>query len=73
MHARSAMGVPGPLTSLEELMYRVLSDLLEEGVVVKIADDLYCGSDTHSEVLHNKETVLQALDKLVTIQDGHLS
>jgi len=54
---------PESLTSLEKPTCRVLGDLLKESVVVKIADDLYCGGDTPSELLHNKETVLQALDK----------
>ena len=40
VHTRSAMGMPGSETALEELTCRVLGDLLEEGVVVKLADDL---------------------------------
>ena len=40
VYARSAMGMPGSETALEELMSRVLGDLLEEGSVSKIADDL---------------------------------
>ena len=46
MYARSAMSVPGSETALDERMCRVLDDLLEEGVVVKTADNLYCGGDT---------------------------
>ena len=38
-------------------------DLLEEGVVVKIADDLYCGGDTPSGLLVNWERLIEALDK----------
>ena len=41
VYTRSAMGMPGSETALEELTCRVLGDLLEEGVVVKLADDLY--------------------------------
>ncbi|PFX17944.1 hypothetical protein AWC38_SpisGene17719 [Stylophora pistillata] len=41
---RSAMGMPGSETSLEELMSRVLGDLIQEGCVAKIADDLFNGS-----------------------------
>jgi hypothetical protein len=48
-------------TALEELMCRVLGDLLHEGVVAKIADDLYCGGDTPLELLENWRRVLQAL------------
>ena len=39
-------------TAIEELMCRVLADLLEQGVVVEIADDLHCGGDTPSKLLH---------------------
>ena len=44
VYIRCAMGMPRSETALEELMCRVLGDLLE-GVVAKIADDLYCGGD----------------------------
>jgi hypothetical protein len=44
-------------------MCRILGDLLVEGVVAKLADDLYCGSDTPEELLHNWELVLQAMRK----------
>ncbi len=53
VYARCAMGMPGSETALEELMCRVLGDLLTEGVVVKLADDLYCGGNTPEELLHN--------------------
>ena len=43
VYTQCAMGMPGSETALEELMCRVLDDLLEEGVIAKIADDLYCG------------------------------
>ena len=63
VYTRSAMGMPGSETALEELMCRVLGDLLEKGVVAKLADDLYCGGNTVKEVRHNWRLVLQALDK----------
>ena len=63
VYARSAMGMPGSETALEELMSRVLGDLLEEGSVAKIADDLYCGGDSPEELLQNWTKVLQALHK----------
>ena len=63
VYARSAMGIPGSETALEELMCRVLGHLLEEGVVAKIADDLYCGGNTPQELLLNWKKVLQALHK----------
>ena len=63
VYARSAMGMPGSETALEELMSRVLGDLLKEGIVAKIADDLYCGGNSPSELLSNWKKVLQALHK----------
>ena len=50
VYARSAMGMPGSEPALEELLCRVLGDLLEEGVVVKLADDIYCGGNTIAEL-----------------------
>ena len=41
----------------------VLGHLLEEGVVAKIADDLYCGAHTPQHLLHNWCKVLQVLHK----------
>ena len=63
VYARSAMGMPGSETALEELMSRVLGDLLKKGIVAKIADDLYCGGNSPSELLSNWKKVLQALHK----------
>ena len=60
-YIRSAMGMPGSETALEELMCRVLGHLLQEGIVVKIADDIYCGGNTSYELLENWKKVLQAL------------
>ena len=40
------MGMLGSETALEELMCCVLGDLIHEGVVAKVADDLYCGADS---------------------------
>ncbi|CAB4011319.1 Hypothetical predicted protein [Paramuricea clavata] len=57
------MGMPGSETALEELMCRVLGDLLQNGCVAKIADDLYCGGYTPTELLSNWRKVLTALDK----------
>ena len=53
VYTRCAIGMPGSETALEELTCRVLGDLLEEGVVTKLADDLYCGGDTPEELLCN--------------------
>ena len=61
VYNRCAMGMPGSETALEELMCRILGDLLQEGCVTKLADDLYCGGNTPTELLHNWERVLEAL------------
>ena len=60
-YTRCAMGMPGSETALEELMCRVLGDLVEGGHVVKIADDLYCGAETCDELLAIWTSVLQRL------------
>ncbi|CAG2246127.1 unnamed protein product [Mytilus edulis] len=63
VYVRSAMGMPRSETALEELTCRVLGHLVQEGVVAKIADDLYCGGNSPEELLTNWERVLQALQK----------
>ena len=63
VYARCAMGMPGSETALEELMSRILGDLLQEGIIVKIADDLYCGGDTGLDLALNWERLLHELDK----------
>lgn len=37
---------------MEELACKVLGDLLEEGIVVKQADDLYCRADTPEQLVN---------------------
>ena len=63
VYTRSAMGMPGSETALEELMCRVLGGLVQEGIVTKIADDLYCGGNTPQELHQNWRRVLLALHK----------
>ena len=63
VYTRSAMGMPGSETALEEMMCRVLGDFIEEGFVAKLADDLYCGGDSPEALLNNWRRVLQALDR----------
>ena len=62
VYTRSAMGMPGSETCLEELMSRVLGELVREGCVAKLADDLYCGGDTIDDLAHNWSRVLEALE-----------
>ena len=59
VYARSAMSMPGTETALEELLCRVLGYLLEEGVVAKLADDIYCGGNTIVELQRNARRLLQ--------------
>lgn len=61
VYARTAMGMPGSETALEELTCRVLGHLVQKGVVAKVADDLYCGGNSVDELLSNWKAVLQAL------------
>ena len=63
VYTRCAMGMPGSETCLEELMSRVLGDLVQEGFVAKIADDLYCGGNSPEELLGNWQRVLSAVSK----------
>ena len=63
VYTRSAMGMPGSETCLEELMSRILGDLIQEGCVAKIADDLYVGGNSPEEVLHNWRRVLSLLQQ----------
>ena len=51
VYYRSAMGMPGSETCLEEVMSRVLVEMIQAGHVAKIADDLYVGGDTVTEAL----------------------
>ena len=46
VYTRSAMETPGSETCLEELMSRVQGELIQEGCVAKIADDLYVGGNS---------------------------
>ena len=53
MYTRSAMGMPGSETALKEMMCSVLGDLIQEGCVTKLVDDLYCGGDSPEALLSN--------------------
>ena len=61
VYTRCAMGMPGSETALEELMNRVVGHLVQEGVLAKIADDMYCGGDTPEETLATWSKVLECL------------
>ena len=63
VYAQCAMGMPDSESALEELMCRVLGDLLQAGIVTKLADDLYCGGNSPDELVTNWKRVLQALQQ----------
>ena len=54
----AVMGCPGAEAYLDEVMSRVLGELITRGIVVKIADDLYVGANTISELYNNWREVL---------------
>ena len=63
VYTRSAMGMPGSKTALEEMMCRVLGDLIQEGCETKLADDLYCGGDSPETLPSSWRRVLESLDR----------
>ena len=63
VYTRSAMGIPGSETALEELMCCVLGDFLQEGCATKLADDLHCGGNTPQELITNWSRILDALSR----------
>ena len=62
MYTRCAMGIPGSESALEELLSRILRDLIAKGVLAKLADDMYVGGDTGLELFENWREVLRCLD-----------
>ena len=63
VYTRCAMGMPGSQTAVEELLSLVLGPLIQEGVVCKLADDLYCGGEDYKDLVHNWSRLLDALHK----------
>ena len=61
VYTTSCMGLPGSETALEELTCLVLGDLVRMGIVAKIADDLFIGGATESELLDNFRVVVHRL------------
>ncbi len=62
VYTRAAMGMPGSTEHLDELMSRVLGELLQRGICIKLADDLYTGGDSIDELLENWEQILQCFE-----------
>ncbi len=57
------MGMPGSETALEELMCRVLGDLVSDRIAVKFSDDLHIGAVDPQKLLVNWGKALAALLK----------
>ena len=57
----SAQGMPGSSETLEELMSTILGHKIQEGVVAKIADDLYVGSQEVPELFDSWSEVLDIM------------
>ena len=55
------MGLPGVEVALEELTCLLLGDLVQQGKVAKLADDLYIGGANPEELLLNFEQVLHRM------------
>ena len=63
VYLRPAMGMPGSSEYLQELTARVFGDFMLEGFVVLIADDIFIGADSISELLINWFRVLLRLQE----------
>ena len=61
VYAKGAMGLRNMAEYLEEIVSRVFGDLIAEGVVDKVADDLQIGGNDVQELLNNWSRVLQRL------------
>ena len=63
------MGLPGVEVALEELTSLLLGQLVKEGIVAKIADDLFIGGNTIKELRENFQRVLQiCLENGITLK-----
>ena len=62
VYLRSVMGLPGSEAALEEVLSRVFGDLIQEGKMIKLADDLYLGSHDIDDLLATWEEVLKRLE-----------
>ena len=61
VYTRAVMGLPGSESALEQLLCKVLGDLMVEGSVIKLADDLYIGGDSPKSLNHTWHRVLSLL------------
>ena len=63
VYTRAAMGLRNSSEYLNEILSRVLGDLIGRQIVVKIADDLIIGANTTDELFSNYTNVLQCLQE----------
>ena len=61
MYTTGCMGLPGSETALEELTCLIFGEFVMRGIVAKIADDLFVGGNTETELLDNFRKVLHRL------------
>ena len=61
VYTRSVMGLPGSEAAQEEILNRILGDLIQQGGVAKLADDLYIGANTIDDLLSRWSQVLHRL------------
>ena len=59
VYCRAAMGMPGSESALDELMSRILGDLIQQGRVERVADDIYIGGSDLLSVFKTWEIVLR--------------
>ena len=57
----SVQGMPGSSETLEEMMNTVIGHLIQQGRAAKIADDLYVGGQTITDLYDNWELLLEVL------------
>ena len=62
VYRRSVMGLPGSEAALEELLSRIFGDLIRDGKMVKIADDLILGSQSKTDLAETWSEVLKRLN-----------
>ena len=62
VYRRSVMGLPGSEAALEELLSRIFGDLIRNGKMVKIADDIFLGSHSVESLSDTWREVLKRLE-----------
>ncbi len=62
VYCRAAMGMPGSECALDELMSRMLGDLIQAGDVKRVADDIYVGANDIESLFVIWEKVLRRIE-----------